>query len=274
MSTDDAIRTFRDLHVAGSFVMPNAWDAGSAVALASLGFRALATSSAALAFARGRPDRPSSIGLETTLDNVREVVRATRLPVNADFQAGYGATPDAVAANVRRCVEAGAAGLSIEDATGEAGRPLYELGEALDRLRAAREAIDASGRPVVLTARAETFLVGHPRPLESALERLVAFAETGADCLFAPGVRLRDDVTAIVEAVAPKPVNVLVANPAWMTAESLAELGVRRVSVGSALARVAWAGFLAAARSIATSGSFRSLEGAAPFAALDDLFGG
>lgn len=272
MNERDPIATFRELHASGCFVMPNAWDAGSAILLASFGFRALATSSAALAFSRGRPDRPTSTGLETTLENVGEVVRATSLPVNADFQAGYGETPEALAASVRRCVEAGVAGLSIEDATGDEDRPLLGIDEALERVRAARAAIDASGRDVLLTARAEAFLTGHPRPLETVLERLVAFAEAGADCLFAPGLRTREEIAAVVAAVAPQPVNVLTSDPTWMTAAALAELGVRRISVGSALARVGWASFLDAAREIAASGSFRVLESAAPFSTLDRLF--
>lgn len=270
MTSDERIAAFRALHEADCFVLPNPWDAGSAVLLAALGFRALATTSAGLAFSLARPDNPTSLTLEDTLDNVRRIVEATDLPVNADFQGGYGATPDDVAESVRRCVETGVAGLSIEDAHGE--RELFELPEAVERVRAARAAIDASGRKVVLTARAECFLIGTPHPLADAVERLTAYAEAGADCLFAPGLRTRAEVARVVEAVAPKPVNVLVRDPSWMTAEALAELGVRRISVGSALARVAWKSVHEAAADIAGTGSFRSLTDAETFAALNRRF--
>ncbi|NNF45029.1 MAG: isocitrate lyase/phosphoenolpyruvate mutase family protein [Phycisphaerales bacterium] len=274
MNENDPIAAFRRLHASGCFVLPNPSDAGSAILLASLGFSALATSSAAVAFARGRPDDASSLGLEATLDNVREIVTATDLPVNADFQSGYGATPEAVAESVRRCVATGVAGLSIEDATGDVDHPLFDESEALERVQAARSAIDASGRNVVLTARSECFLVGVSDPLETALRRLVAFAEAGADCLFAPGISSREEISEVVAAAAPKPTNVLAVDPAWMTVETLGKLGVRRISVGSALARVGWKGFADAARAIATTGSFRSLEAAEPFATLNRLFSG
>ena len=272
MSTPDRCATFRDLHASGCILLPNAWDAGSAVVLESLGFEAIATSSAGLAFTLGRPDTPASIGLEATLANVRAVSDATRLPVNADFQAGYGATPDEVAVNVRRCIDAGAAGLSIEDATGDDDRPLFGADAALERVEAARAAIDESGTGAVLTARAEAFLVGAPAPLETALARLTAFADAGADCLFAPGLSTPAEVTAVVEAAAPKPVNVLAVDPSWMTLDALRDLGVRRISVGSALARVGWGAFLEAARDIAATGSFRRVAGAEPFESLNRLF--
>ena len=206
------------------------------------------------------------------LAHISEVVSATPLPVNADFQTGYADEPEDVAANVALCVATGVAGLSIEDATGDSAAPLYDFGLAVDRVRAARAAVDASGIPVVLTARCEAWLVGQSDPARVAIERLVAFAEAGADCLFAPGVREPDDIAAIVKAVSPKPVNVLVSapNPALSVAR-LADLGVRRISVGSALARVAWGAFMRAAQSLAESGSFDAFADSASFGELNDI---
>lgn len=201
------------------------------------------------------------------------IVAATDLPVNADFQAGYADTPEGVAANVRLGVETGVAGLSIEDATGDPSRPLYELPEAVRRIEAARAAIDASGTGVLLTGRAESYLVGAPRPLEDVLRRLTAYAAAGADVLFAPGAKTKEDLRAIVRAVAPRPVNVLIGANLGLAVADLGELGVRRVSVGSGLARAAWAGFLAAARPLAEQGSFVGFEGATSFAELNGLFG-
>jgi 2-methylisocitrate lyase-like PEP mutase family enzyme len=268
-----AVAAFRALHASGCFVLPNPWDVGTAVFLRHLGFRALATSSAGMAFARGLPDEVTAVPRDTMLAHVREIVGATALPVNADFQAGYADEPEAVAANVTMCVATGVAGLSIEDATGDRRAPLYERGLAIERVRAARAAIDATGISVVLTARCEAWLVGDADPARTALDRLAAFAEAGADCLCAPGVRDPDTVAAIVRAVAPRPVNVLISSPApELSVARLADLGVRRVSVGSALARVAWGAFLQAARSIAESGTFDGLAGAAPFSELDGVF--
>ena len=270
-----AITAFRALHASGCFVLPNPWDVGTALYLQHLGFQALATTSAGVAFARGLPDDVSAIPLPVMLDHIRDVVAATPLPVNADFQSGYADDAAGVAANVALCVATGVAGLSIEDATGDAAAPLYELARAVDRVRAARRAIDDSGVPVVLTARCEAWLVGHPDAARVALERLVAFADAGADCLYAPGVREPGEIEAIVKAVAPKPVNVLMSAPSRVLSVSrLADLGVRRVSVGSALARVAWGAFIRSARSIATTGSFDSFSEAAPFAELNALFRG
>jgi len=267
-----AVARFRELHAAGCFLLPNPWDAGTARVLASLGFSALATTSAGMAFARGLPDDVCAVSRDAMLAHVREIVAATSLPVNADFQAGYAGDPEGVAANVRLCIATGAAGLSIEDATGERSAPLYADDEAVERVRAARAAVDASGIPVVLTARCEAWLVGAPEPERIALRRLVAFAEAGADCLYAPGVRDADTIAALVNAVAPRPLNVLVAAPVpGLSLSRLAELGVRRISVGSALARVAWSAFLRAARALA-GGSFDELASAAPFAELDRLF--
>jgi 2-methylisocitrate lyase-like PEP mutase family enzyme len=267
-----AIAAFRALHESGCFVLPNPWDVGSAVALASLGFPALATSSAGFAFTRGLPDSPTSVPKTLMLAHIREIAAATPLPVNADFQAGYAPDPEGVAANVTQCLQTGVAGLSIEDLSSDLAAPLFPRAEAIERVRAAREAIDESGLGVVLTARCEAWLVGHPEPARTALDRLTAFAEAGADCLYAPGVRDPATIAALVKAVAPRPLNVLLSSPG-LTVPELRDLGVRRVSVGSALARVAWGGFLRAARELA-GGTVESFAGAAPFAELNRIFGG
>jgi 2-methylisocitrate lyase-like PEP mutase family enzyme len=242
--------------------------------LASLGYRALATTSAGHAFSIGKPDTPTAMTRDIVLAHIREIVEATELPVNADFQAGYGDSAEAVADSIALCVDTGVAGLSVEDATGDTEKPLFDRDVALDRVRAARSAIDASGRDVVLSARAECFLVGHSDPLAESIARLVSFADAGADCLYAPGLRTPEQIRAVVEAVAPTPVNVLSADPSWMTVDALRELGVRRISVGSAMARVAWKAFIDVARGIAEDGSFSGLSGAEPFATLDALFAG
>ncbi|MCG8418804.1 MAG: isocitrate lyase/phosphoenolpyruvate mutase family protein [Proteobacteria bacterium] len=272
MDTTQTPATFRELHQSGCFVIANPWDIGSARYLASLGFRALATTSAGLSFSMGRPDCPTSLNRAIALQNIRDLVEATVLPVNADFQAGYGDAPEDVAESVALCVGTGVAGLSIEDATGDDDHPLYELPVALARLRAARAAIDSSGRDVLLTGRAECFLVGHPSPLRESIERLVAYADAGADCLFAPGLKTPEQVREVVAAVSPRPVNVLAADPSWMTLHRLADLGVRRISVGSALARVAWSALMAAASEIATDGTFAGLTRAESFTTLNRLF--
>ena len=274
------------MHESGCFVLPNPWDVGTAVYLKHLGFEALATTSAGFAFSRGLPDSPAPSGLparelrsvsaiarDDMLAHIREVVAATPLPVNADFQNGYADSPEGVAVNVALCIATGVAGLSIEDATGDKASPLYETGLAVDRIRAARGAIDASGIPVVLTGRCEAWLVGQTDPLRVALERLVAYAEAGTDCLYAPGVSKPDEIAAIVKAVAPKPVNVLVSrrNPS-LSISRLTNLGVRRVSVGSALALVAWGAFIRAARSIAETGSFDAFADAADYSELNEIF--
>jgi 2-methylisocitrate lyase-like PEP mutase family enzyme len=226
-----------------------------------------------MAFARGLPDQVWAISRDAMLDHIREVVDATLLPVNADYQAAYADEPEDVAANVALCVATGVAGLSVEDATGDMSAPLYERALAIQRIRAARHAIDAAGVRVVLTARCEAWLVGHPDPLRESLDRLVAFAEAGADCLYAPCVRDPDEIAAIVKAVAPRPVNVLMSEPSRVLSVSrLADLGVRRISVGSALSRVAWGAFIRAARSIAETGSFDAFGDAASFDELDNLF--
>lgn len=268
-----AVARFCALHESGCFLLPNPWDIGTAVYLCHLGFEALATTSAGVAFARGRPDATPALPLDDMLTHIREVVSATPLPVNADFQSGYADEPEGVAANVTRCIATGIAGLSIEDNTGEAASPLYPPTLAVERIRAARHAIDVSEIPVVLTGRCEAWLVGEPDPLRVAVERLVAYAEAGADCLYAPGVSEPDQIAAIVKAVAPKPVNVLMHAPSRILSVSrLADLGVRRISVGSALARAAWGAFIRAARSIASTGTFDSLADAAPFAEINEVF--
>jgi len=268
-----AITRFRVLHESGCFVLPNPWDVGTSVYLQHLGFKALATTSAGAAFALGKPDTVSAVPRDVMLTHIRDVVNATPLPVNADFQTGYADQPEGVAANVSLCIATGVAGLSIEDGTGDSKAPLYEFDLAVDRIKAARAAIDASGLRVVLTGRCEVWLVGQPDPKRVALERLAAYAEAGADCLYAPGVRDPDEIAAIVKEVSPKPVNVLMSSPSpTLSVARLGDLGVRRISVGSALARVAWGAFIRASRSIATTGSFDSLGDAAPFAELNDLF--
>jgi 2-methylisocitrate lyase-like PEP mutase family enzyme len=267
-SITDRRRAFRSLHEQGCFVLPNPWDAGTARYLESLGFRALATTSAGFAFSKGLQD--GAVPLDLVLAHVREMVAATRLPVNADFEDGHGATGDEVFANVRACVETGVAGLSIEDATGDDGAPLYDLATAVERVRAARRAIDSSGPDVVLTARSEGFIVGRP-DLAETVKRLVAYADAGADCLYAPGIRSAEEIAAVVVAVRPKPVNVLVSGPGT-TVSDLAALGVRRISVGSTLARVAWSAFMRAARGIAERGTFDSFAGTESFGDLNSLF--
>jgi len=268
-----AVARFRTMHESGCFVLPNPWDVGTAVYLHHLGFEALATTSSGFAFTRGLPDTVSAINRDEMLAHIREVVEATPLPVNADFQTGYADEPEGVAENVTLCVATGVAGLSIEDATGNQSAPLYEAALAIERIKSARGAIDDAGIPVILTGRCEAWLTRHPEPLRVALERLVAYAEAGADCLYAPGVSAPDQISAIVKAVAPKPVNVLVSRPnPELSLSRLRDLGVRRVSVGSALARVAWGAFIRAARSLAETGSFDGFSDAAPFSELDNLF--
>jgi 2-methylisocitrate lyase-like PEP mutase family enzyme len=269
-ATDFAARraAFRKLHESGCFVIPNPWDSGTGCYLRQLGFQALATTSAGFAFSRGLPDTGWAVPRDLVLKHIAEIVSATDLPVNADFESGYSHDPQGVAANVRLCVETGVAGLSIEDATGDPEKPLYDLPVAVERIQAAR----ASASDVLLTGRAECFLVGRPEPLREAIRRLQAYAEAGADVLYAPGVRERADIQAIVAAVRPKPVNVLMSANTGLMVSDLAEMGVRRVSLGSSLARAAWTGFIRAAKLIADEGSFAGLDGAVPFAELNGFF--
>jgi 2-methylisocitrate lyase-like PEP mutase family enzyme len=254
---DDRVDAFRRLHAAGCFVMPNPWDLGTAVALEQLGFEALATSSAGYAWTLGRAD--NQLLLDDTLAHLRQVADAVNVPVNADFEGGFADDPEDVAANVKLAAATGVAGLSIEDSTGNADDPLYPFDLAVERVRAARRAIDESGTGVVLTGRSEGFVVGQP-DLEETIRRLQAYAEAGADCLYAPRIETREQVSAVVAAVAPKPVNLL-ANAPFITVADAASLGVRRISVGGTLARTAWAGFLAAAEEIATKGTFTRFTG-------------
>ena len=273
VSASSAPAVFRAMHETGCFVLPNPWDIGSAVYLHHLGFRALATTSAGFAFSRALPDSANSLSVDAVLAHIREIVAATPLPVNADFQSGYADDPERLAANVTRCVRTGAAGLSIEDATGDNAAPLYDRAKAVERIRVARAAIDATKIPVVLTARCEAWLVGDRDAGRTALDRLTAFAGAGADCLFAPGVRDPGMIAEIVRAVAPHSVNVLISSAVpGLSLSRLADLGVRRVSVGSALARVAWTSFIRAARSIAETGTFDALEGAMTFSELNSVF--
>lgn len=268
-----AISTFRKLHESGCFVLPNPWDKGSARCLQHLGFKALATTSAGLAFSQGLPDTVTALSRDSVLTHISEIVAATSLPVNADYQNGYAREPEGVAANVALCIATGVAGLSIEDATGDNTAPLYERNLAIERIRAARTAVDATNSAVILTARCEAWLVGDPDPFRTVIDRLVAYADAGADCLFAPGVREPDEIAAIVKAVFPKPVNVIMASAGQQLSVSrLADLGVRRISVGSALARIAWGAFLRAAKSIVETGSFDCFSDAASFSELNEIF--
>ena len=261
---------FRQLHQSGCFVIPNPWDVGSARYLAHLGFNALASTSSGHAWSNGRAD--GQMPLEAVLAHLREIVGATDLPVNADFEKGFADDATGVARNVGLAVETGVAGLSIEDSTADAGRPQFELAEAVERMRAARAAIDASGQGVMLIGRAENFLVGRP-DLADAIARLQAYAEAGADCLYAPGLGTREQIAAVVAAVAPKPVNVLYTTPGALAVADLAALGVRRVSVGGALARAAWGGFERAARALGEQGRFDGFAGAAMHGELNRLLG-
>lgn len=270
-SQSSAIARFRTLHESGCFVLPNPWDVGSAKYIEHLGFDALATTSAGFAFSRGLPDSVSALTRGAVLAHITDIVEATSLPVNADFQNGYADAPEDVATSVALCIATGVAGLSIEDANGNTSDPLYEFELAVERIRAARAAIDASGTPVILTGRCEAWLVGQPDPFRTSIERLVAYAEAGADCLYAPGVRDHAEIASIVKAVSPKPVNVLV-NSSYNSVARLADLGVRRISVGSALARVAWGAFIRAAKDIKENGTFHSLDDAAPFGEINDVF--
>ena len=261
---------FRKLHESGCFVIPNPWDIGTARYLRHLGFKALATTSAGFTFSRGLPDGAAS--REAVLSHIAEITGAVDLPVNADFESGYARDPEGVAESVRLCVETGVAGLSIEDSTGDRSRPLYDVPQAVERIKAARMAIDASAEDVLLIGRAECFLTGHAEPLKEAIRRLQAYVEAGADVLYAPGARERGDIQAIVSAVNPKPVNVLMSANTGLRVSDLAELGVRRISVGSSLARAAWGGFVRAAKSIAEEGSFAGFDNATPFAEPNGFF--
>ena len=269
----NTIQTFRELHKSGCFVLPNPWDAGSAVYLYHLGFKALATTSSGFAFSRGLPDDIRAVPRDVVLTHFREIVQATPLPVNADFQNGHADEPERVAENVGLCVATGVAGLSIEDSVVNESKGLYDFELAVERVKAARRAIDQSGVPVVLTARCEAWLVGDSDPFATSIKRLTAYAEAGADCLYAPGVVDPSQIATIVKAVSPKPVNVLAHRAdSNLTLAKLTDLGVRRISVGSALARVAWGAFIRAAKEIASEGTFGSFSDAASGVELNNLF--
>jgi 2-methylisocitrate lyase-like PEP mutase family enzyme len=261
-------QAFRDLHQSGCFVIPNPWDLGSAKVLVQLGFKALATTSCGFAWARGVRDH--AVTLEQKLAHLREMAAAVDVPVNADFEKGFAVKPADVAANVRAAAATGIAGLSIEDSTGDPSNPLFDLTLAVERIRAAREALDRSGTGVLLTGRSEGFLVGQP-DLVATIRRLHAYAEAGAECLYAPGLRTVAEIKAVVDAVVPRPVNALVGSD-FATLEELARIGVRRISVGGALARVAWTGFLQAAKEIAERGTFAELGRAVPFPEINTKF--
>ena len=262
---------FRALHERGCFVIPNPWDIGSARYLQHLGFQALATTSAGFAFSRGLPDSDSAISLDQSLAHIAEIASAVDLPVNADFASGYGIDPSEVADSVARCVTTGVAGLSVEDATGERSAPLYDLPMAVERIQAARQAIDQSGSDVLLTARAECYLVGHKDAFRESVQRLQAYAEAGADVLFAPGVHKPEEIKALVKAVQPKPFNLLVSHDIGLNVSDIATLGVRRISVGPALALAAWTGFMRAAQSLKSDGSFASLSELVSYSDINDF---
>jgi methylisocitrate lyase len=249
-------------------VIPNPWDTGSARLLARLGFPALATTSSGFAWWLGRPD--NHVSLEEALAHIRSIAHGVAVPVNADFEGGFAVEPTAVGANVAAAISTGIAGISIEDSTGDAAKPLFDFTLAVERVRAARQAIDASGTGILLTGRSEGFIVGRP-DLAETIRRLTAYAEAGADCLYAPGIRSKADIAALVKAVAPKPVNVLVGSD-FTTVAELAQAGVRRISVGGALARAAWTGFLQSAKEIAERGTFTGLARAVPFADINQSF--
>ncbi len=252
----DRVASFHSLHTSGCFVMPNPWDAGSARALEALGFKALATTSSGFAWTLGRPD--NHVLLDEMLEHLQTVAEAVNVPVNADFEGGFAVDPQQVNEHVKLAAETGIAGLSIEDSTGDPAQPLHEFDLAVERVRAAREAIDESGTRIVLTGRSEGFVVGRP-DIDETIRRLRAYAEAGADCLYAPRIGTAEQVAAIVDAVSPQPVNLLI-NAPFITVAEAAALGVRRISVGGTLARTAWAGFLEAAQEIADAGTFSVFE--------------
>jgi 2-methylisocitrate lyase-like PEP mutase family enzyme len=263
-------RTFRRMHETGCFIIPNPANPGEARYLQSLGFKAVATTSSGFAWSRACPDNGITRGM--ALAHLREMVEATDLPVNADFEGGFATEPAGVAESVRLAVETGVAALSIEDSTGDSAHPLYDLPLAVERMRAARRAIDAAGGDTLLVGRAECFLVGRPN-LEETIGRLEAYSDAGADCLYAPGIRTREDIAAVVKAVAPKPVNLLIGWASELTLADVAALGVRRISVGGALSRAAWGGFIRAAKLMVEEGRFDGLANAASGADLNGLFG-
>jgi 2-methylisocitrate lyase-like PEP mutase family enzyme len=264
-------QAFRALHERGCFVIPNPWDVGSARYLQHLGFQALATTSAGFAFSQGLPDSDVAISRDRLLANIAEIAEAVDLPVNADFSSGYGVEPSDVADSVTRCVATGVAGLSVEDATGTRARPLYDLSIAVERVQAAREAIDRSGSGVLLTARAECYHVGHPDAFRESVRRLHAYAQAGADVLFAPGPQTPEEIKALVEAVHPKPFNLLVVRDIGLGVADIAALGVRRISVGGALALAGWTAFMRAAQTLQANGSFSGFTDLVPYPEINEF---
>lgn len=267
-TVSDKRAAFREMHRAGCFLLPNPWDAGSARLLERLGYRALATTSAGYAWSQGQAD--GQLSRDDTLAHMRYMAAMSDLPINADFESGFGATPEAVFDSVSLALETGVAGLSIEDSTGDPAQPVRGRAQAVERLQAARAAIDAGGGDTLLVGRAENYFVGRP-DLDDTVERLLAYSQAGADCLYAPGLRTREEIQTVVQAVAPKPVNVLIGWNSELTVEALAELGVRRISVGGALARAAWGGFIDAARRMIEQGRFDGFGGTPSGAELNEL---
>jgi 2-methylisocitrate lyase-like PEP mutase family enzyme len=267
-TVSDKRAAFREMHHAGCFLLPNPWDAGGARLLERLGYRALATTSAGYAWSQGQAD--GQLSRDDTLAHMRYMAAMSDLPINADFESGFGATPEAVFDSVSLALETGVAGLSIEDSTGDPAQPVRDKAQAVERLQAARAAIDAGGGDTLLVGRAENYFVGRP-DLDDTVERLLAYSQAGADCLYAPGLRTREEIQTVVQAVAPKPVNVLIGWNSELTVEALAELGVRRISVGGALARAAWGGFIDAARRMIEQGRFDGFGGTPSGAELNEL---
>ena len=269
VTTADKRASFRTMHDTGCFVLPNPFDVGSAKALQHLGLKAIASTSAGLAWTLGKAD--NRITLDEVCDHLSAVSAAVDIPLNADFEGGFAHEADGVAVNVARAVKTGVAGLSIEDSTGDTSKPLYERPLAIARIKAARAAIDADNSGVLLTGRCEAFLWGQP-DLALVIDRLTAYAEAGADCLYAPGIKTRDEIAAVVKAVHPKPVNLLIGGSGLSVAQAT-DLGVRRISVGGSLARTAWAGFMRAAKEMAEQGTFTELASGYPGGELNKLFG-
>ena len=268
VTTADKRATFKKMHESGCFILPNPHDVGSARALQHLGFKALASTSAGFAWTIGKAD--NHVTVDQVCDHLTAICAAVDLPVNADFEGGFAVEPEKVGANVARGVKTGVAGLSIEDSTGDAAKPLYEFELAVERIKAARKAIDADHSGVLLTGRCEAFLWGQS-DLNMVIDRLNAYSEAGADCLYAPGIKTREQISAIVKAVHPKPVNLLIGASGLSLKEAEA-LGVRRISVGGSLARAAWAGFMKAAREMAEQGTFTELASGYPGGELNKMF--
>jgi len=268
VTTAEKRATFRKMHETGCFMLPNPWDVGSARALQHMGFKAIASTSAGFAGSIGKAD--NRVTLDDVCEHLTALCGAVDLPVNADFEGGFAHKPEKVAANVARAVKTGVAGLSIEDSTGDAAKPLYERAFAIERIKAARAAIDADNSGVLLVGRCEGFLVGQA-DLTMVIDRLNAYAEAGADCLYAPGMKTREQIAAVVKAVHPKPVNLLIGASGLNVAEA-ADLGVRRISVGGSLARTAWGGFMRAAREMAEKGTFTELGNGYPGGELNKMF--